>query len=139
MQGCILQMKMVSRFRAYAQLGQDQLPKATETYQELQKLSARGAFLASSGLANLALYEGRYRQARQILELGAKANLAAKEPERTADLLAMLADAELLRGEKQPALLAAEKALANSQSVEIRFLTARTFVKAETRPKGKVG
>jgi len=122
---------------AYAQLGQGQLPKATETYQELQKLSARGAFLASSGLANLALYEGRYRQARQILEIAAKADLAAKEPERAADHLAMLADAELLLGEKQPALLAAEKALANSQSVEIRFLAARTFVKAGDTAKGQ--
>ena len=122
---------------AYAQLGQGQLPKATETYQELQKLSARGAFLASSGLANLALYEGRYRQARQILEIGAKADLAANEPERAADHLAMLADAELLPGEKQRALLAAEKALANSQSVEIRFLAARTFVKAGDTAKGQ--
>src|SRR5258708_25408206 len=53
---------------AYAQLGQGQLPQASETYRELQKLGARGTSLAVSGLANLALYEGRYRQAQQILE-----------------------------------------------------------------------
>ncbi len=115
---------------AYAQLGQGQLPQATETYQELQNLGAGGASLAASGLANLALYEGRYRQARQILEKGAAADVAAKQPDQAADNLAMLAYAEILRGEKQPALVAAEKALANSRSAELRFLAARVFLEA---------
>jgi serine/threonine protein kinase/tetratricopeptide (TPR) repeat protein len=122
---------------AYAQLGQGQLDQATQTYQELQKLGERGAFFAASGQANLALYEGRYRQARQILEIGASADLAAKEPDRAADHLAMLAYTELLRGEKQPALGAAEKALTNSQSAGIRFLAARTFVEAGETAKGQ--
>jgi len=115
---------------AHAQLGQGQLAQATETYQQLQKLGARGASLAASGLANLGLYEGRYRQAQQILERGIAADVAAKEPDRAADDLAMLAYAELLLGEKQPALVAAEKALANSHSAKIRFLAARTFLEA---------
>ncbi len=125
---------------AYAQLGQGQLPQATETYHELQKLGARGASLAASGLANLALYEGRYRQAQQILESGVAADLAAKQPDRAADSLAMLAYAELLRGEKRSALVAAEKALANSQSAKIRFLVARAFLEAgETAKARKLG
>jgi tetratricopeptide (TPR) repeat protein/predicted Ser/Thr protein kinase len=122
---------------AYAQLGQGQLPQATETYQELQKLGTRGASLAASGLANLELYEGRYRQARQILERSAAADVAAKQHDQAADDLAMLANAELLRGEKQPALAAAEKALANSQSAKIRFLAARVFLEAGETPKGQ--
>ncbi len=113
---------------AYAQLGQGQLPKATETYQELRKLGARGASLAASGLANLALYEGRYRQAQQILERSVATDVAAKQPDQAADDLAMLAYEELLRGEKQSALASAEKALANSHSAKIRFLAARTFI-----------
>src|SRR6266403_129207 len=121
---------------AYAQLGQGQLPQATETYQELRKLGARGASLAASGLANLALYEGRYKQARQILERGVAADLAAKKPDRAADNLATLAYAELLRGEKQSALVAAEKALASSQSAKIRFLAARAFLEAGETAKG---
>jgi serine/threonine protein kinase/tetratricopeptide (TPR) repeat protein len=123
--------------RAYAQLGQGQLPQATETYQELQKLGTTYAPLAASGLANLALYEGRYRQAREILEKGVTADLAAKEPDRAADHLAMLAYTELLRGEKQSAVVAAEKALANSQSAEIRFLAARAFLDAGETAKGR--
>jgi tetratricopeptide (TPR) repeat protein len=49
----------------------------------------------------------------------------------------MLSYAELLRGEKQPALAAAEKALANSQSTKIRFLAARTFVEAGETAKAR--
>ena len=122
---------------AYAQLGQGQLPQVTETYQELQKLGVRGASLTASGLANLALYEGRYQQARQILERGIVADVAAKQPDRAADHLAMLAYAEVLQGQKESAVVAAEKALANSQSVKIRFLAARTFVEAGETAKGQ--
>jgi len=113
------------------------LPQATETYQGLQKLGARGAFLAGSGLANLALYEGRYRQARQILERSVTTDVAAKQADHAADDLAMLAYAELLQGEKQSALAAAEKALANSQSTKIRFLVARAFLEAGETAKAQ--
>jgi tetratricopeptide (TPR) repeat protein len=122
---------------AYAQLGQGQLPQATETYQELHKLDARGASLAASGLANLALYEGRYRQAVQTLENGVASDQAAKKPDRAAEKLVMLAYAELLRGEKRSALAAAEKALSNSQSAKFRFLAARTFIEAGETAKGR--
>jgi tetratricopeptide (TPR) repeat protein len=122
---------------AYAQLGQDQLPQAAEVYQKLQKVSERGASLAAFGLANLALYDGRYRQALQILEKSAAADVAAKKTDRAADDFAMLANAELLRGDKQAALAAAEKALANSQSPKIRFLAARTFVEAGETAKAQ--
>ena len=116
--------------RAYARLGQGQLAKAAEIYQDLQKLGSRGASLAASGLANLALYEGDYRQAIQILGKAVTADLAAKEPDRAADNLAMLADAQLLSGQKQAAIASAEKALANSQSAKIKFLAARTLLQA---------
>jgi len=116
--------------RAYAQLGQGQLERAAEIYGDLQKLGARGASLAASGLANLALYKGDYKQAIQVLEKAVASDLAAKEPDRAADNLAMLADAQLVTGQKQAAMSTAEKALANSQSAKIRFLAARTLLQA---------
>jgi serine/threonine protein kinase/tetratricopeptide (TPR) repeat protein len=122
---------------AYAQLGQGQLPEAAKTYQGLQKVSPRGASLATFGLANLALYEGRYREAIQILEKSATADVAAKNPDGAADGFAMLSHAELLRGEKQAAAAAAEKALASSQSPKIRFLAARTFLEAGETAKAR--
>ncbi|HEX9112679.1 MAG TPA: protein kinase [Terriglobales bacterium] len=122
---------------AYAQLGQNQLPQATETYRKLEKISPWGTSLAVSGLANLALYEGRFREASQILEKGAAADLAAKNPDAAADKFVMLADAKLLRGEKQPGLSAAENALAHTLSSKIRFLAARAFVEAGEAGKAR--
>jgi tetratricopeptide (TPR) repeat protein len=112
----------------YAQLGQGQLTEATQTYQELRKLSPHGASLAASALANIALYEGRYSQARQTLEGGIAADLAAKQLDSAADNLILLASAELALGDKRAAQAAAEKALANSPSEKIKFLAARTFL-----------
>lgn len=122
---------------AHAQLGQGQLPQAAETYQQLQSSGARGASLAAPGLANLALYEGRYQQAVQILERDVAADVAAKEPERVPDKLVMLAYTQLLRGDKRSALAAAEKALAGSPSAKIRFLAARVFLEAGEIPKAR--
>ena len=115
---------------AYAQLGQGHLPQAAEIYHNLEMTSGRGPSLGASGLANLDLYEGRYTEAIQILEKGAAADVAAKETDWAANDFAMLAYAELLKGDKQSALAAAQKALDNSQSAKIRFLAARTFVEA---------
>jgi len=112
------------------------LSQVTETYQELQKLGTRGASLAASGLANLALYEGKHQQARQILERGVAADTVAKQPDRAVDHLVMLAYAEVLRGEKELAIVAAQKALADSQSAKIKFLAARIFL--EVGETGKV-
>ena len=122
---------------AHAQLAQGQLSPAAQTYQELEKLSPRGASLASSGLANLALYEGKYREAIQILERGIAADMAAKELDQAADKLAMLADAQLTRGDRPAALAAAEKALANGQSAKTKFLAARIFIQTGDTAKAQ--
>jgi eukaryotic-like serine/threonine-protein kinase len=122
---------------AYSQLGQNQLPQAMETYQKLEKVSPWGASLAASGLGDLALHQGRLREAVQILEKGAAADLAAKKPDAAADKFAMLAYAQLLRGEKQSVLAAAQNALANSQSPKIRFLAARAFVEVGETAKAR--
>lgn len=122
---------------AYAQLGQEQLPQASETYQKLEKLGARGASLAASGRANLAVYQGKYPEAVQILDKAIAADVAAKAPDQAADNLAILAYAELSRGEKQAAIAAAEKALAQSQSAKITFLAARIFIQAGDTTKAR--
>jgi len=122
---------------AYAQLGQGKLPEAIKTYQELQKVSPRGASLATFGLANLALYDGRYNEAVQILEKSVSADMAAKNFDGAADGFAMLSYAQLLLGRKQAAVAAADNALANSQSLKIKFLAARTFVETGETAKAQ--
>ncbi len=115
---------------ALAQLGQGQLPQATETYQALGKIDAQGASYAASGLGDLALYEGRLSDAARIFALGANADLTSKDTDRAASKFAALAYTQILRQQKGAAIAAAEKSLANSQAVKIRFLVARVFVEA---------
>ncbi len=119
---------------AYGQLGQRQLAQAADTYHRLGKVSAFGASMAASGLADLAVYEGRFSEAVTILEKGAAADLAAESSDRAADKFAALAYVQLLRGKKRSAIAAADNALAQSQTANIRFLAARCFVEA-----GEVG
>jgi serine/threonine protein kinase/tetratricopeptide (TPR) repeat protein len=115
---------------AEAQLGAGHLSQAEETYHTLEKLSTFGSSVASSGLADLALYEGRFADAVRVLEQGAASDLAAKDPDGAANKFAALAHVQILRGQKQAAVAAADKALANSQSVPVRFLSAIAFVEA---------
>ncbi len=113
---------------AYAQLGQNQVPQAAETYQRLEKISPWGASLAASGLGDIALYQGKFREAAQILEKGAATDLAAKNPDAAADKFVMLAFANVLRADKPGVLATVQSALANSQSTKIKFLAARSLI-----------
>jgi tetratricopeptide (TPR) repeat protein len=122
---------------AYAQLGQGQFAQAIETYQKLEKVSSRGKSLAASGLANVALYQGRFQEGIQILEKGAAADIAEKNPDSAADKFLMLAHGNLLLGQRQAAAAAAERALANSQSTKVRFLAARNYVEAGETAKAR--
>jgi serine/threonine protein kinase/Tfp pilus assembly protein PilF len=115
---------------AESQLGQGQLNQATETYHQLEKIDAEGASLAASGLADVATYEGRYADAARILEQGAAADLAAKNPDSAAEKLATVSHIQLLRGETARAVADATKALSTSQTVPVRVLAALTFVES---------
>jgi len=123
-------------FLAYAQLGRGQVSEAVQSYQEVGKLSSLGASMSASGLADLALYEGRFSDAVRILESGAATDLAAKNS-REAEKFALLAHAQLLRGHKGAALEAAARALQNTQKVNVRFLVARVLVEAGEAQKGR--
>jgi serine/threonine protein kinase/tetratricopeptide (TPR) repeat protein len=122
---------------AYSQLGQGLLAQASDAYQKLEKISPWGASLAASGFGDLSMYRGNFREGGQILEKGAAQDLAADNRDAAADKLVMLSYANLSRGDKAAAVSAAERALADSQSVKIRFLVARTFVEAGQLAKAR--
>jgi tetratricopeptide (TPR) repeat protein/predicted Ser/Thr protein kinase len=112
---------------AFAQLGQGQLTQAAETYQKLKTVSTLGASMSTSALADLALYEGRFADAARILEEAGETDLAAKKPDAAADKYLALAFTEQSMRRSRPALVAADKALANSRAVKTRFLAALVF------------
>ena len=115
---------------AFAQLGQGQFAQAKDTYDTLGMMTARGASMAASGLGDLAVLQGRFTDAVEILGRGAAADAASKNADAAAAKFAALAHARLLQGQRAPAIAAAEKALLNSNSVTIRFQAARAFVEA---------
>ena len=122
---------------AFAQLGQGQLAEAAKTYQQVATLSARGRAWSASGLADLALYEGRFSEAIRILEAGVAADIEAKNANRAARKLTSIAQVHLLRGQREPALAAADRALEISKAVPIRFFAARVFVEANEIAKAQ--
>jgi serine/threonine protein kinase/tetratricopeptide (TPR) repeat protein len=123
--------------RAFSQVLQGRLTEAAETYQTLGKIDEQGASYMASGLGDLALYRGHFSDAARIFSEGAAADLASNDPDRAANKLAALAYTELLRQQKRAAITAAEKALANSTAVKIRFLAARVFVEAGSIARAK--
>ncbi len=123
---------------AFAQLGQGEVPRAAETYRELGTIDAQGASYAASGLGDLALYEGRLSDAARIFEQGAAADVTSGDSYRAAAKFAALAHTQLLRQQKDAAIVAAESALANSEAVKIRFLTARVFVESGEIDRARV-
>ena len=122
---------------AFSQIGQDQLSQAAETYAKLKDVSTFGASTASTGLADLASYEGRFSEASRMLEQSAAADLAKSGSDSAASKFAALAYANLQRGQKREAATAAQKALAASQTVKIKFLAARTSIETGDLPKAQ--
>jgi predicted Ser/Thr protein kinase/uncharacterized protein (DUF305 family) len=122
---------------AFSQLGQGQLSQAGETYHKLEKISALGASWSATGLADLALYEGRFAEAARILDHGAAADRTAKNLDAAADKFATLALVQLWMQHNAVAIDAADKALANSQSVRVRFLAAQVLVEAGEAAKAR--
>jgi len=119
---------------AFAQLGQGQLEQAAESYQKLSGVDASGA---ASGLADMALYEGRFGDAARILEQAGNLDVDRKFPDEAATKFAVLAYTRLLQGQKAPAMAAAEKALASSKTVKIRFLAGRILAAAGQTDRAK--
>jgi tetratricopeptide (TPR) repeat protein len=115
--------------QAYASLLQDQPAPAAEAYHNLEKVNPSDA---ATALADLAVYEGRFSDAVGILEKGAAADMAERkpDPDAAATKFWALANVQLLRGEKGPALAAAKRALDLSKAFQTRFVAAQVYVAA---------
>jgi tetratricopeptide (TPR) repeat protein/predicted Ser/Thr protein kinase len=102
--------------------------QAAETYKELGKQNDYGAAFASSGLADLALYEGRLSEAQTILEKGIPVDLKNGHDFIAVDKYITLAQLHLLQGKKELAAQAADYALATSQREDVMYAAAEIYV-----------
>ena len=120
---------------AIAQLGAGKPEEAAATWKKLEELGPASASAAATGLADLALYEGRVADAQVILDAGAKADLGRKDADAAARKLTMLAEALLLTGKTAPAVAAAERARSTSQDEFVGIAAALVFAAAGERSK----
>ncbi len=112
--------------QAFASLGQDQPAQAAEAYHSLEKTTPSDAH---TGLADLAVYEGRYSEAVAILEKGAAEDMSGgkPDPDAAATKYCMLAYVQRLRGQTAPALAAAKRALELNKAFQTRFVAAQVY------------
>ena len=113
---------------ALSEAARGQVEKAAETYRRLQTISARGVSLATTGLADLALYEGRPAEAASTLEKGIAGDAANRSAGAAAYKAAVLSQAQLMRGQKDPALTAADQAAAGSRQESVLYLAAHAYL-----------
>jgi tetratricopeptide (TPR) repeat protein len=113
---------------AEAQLGQGQIDKAAEAYHQLEGFGPLAVSTATDGLADLAAYQGKYAEAARILTRGAAADETAKMADNAARKYAALGNVEEMQGHHAAALSDIGKALENSQSIQIKFLAASSYV-----------
>jgi tetratricopeptide (TPR) repeat protein len=86
-------------------------------------------------MADLAIYQGRFNEAVDLLQKGAAADSDAHRADGAADKLSALSYTQLLRGDKSAALAAAKSALDLSKAVKTRFVAARIFAALDDFPR----
>ncbi len=116
------------RAQALALLGRGRMEETRQAYAKLAAMSPRGAAMASTGLADLALYEGRLNEASGILEKEVAAALAEKNNDSAAVNGVMLAQAQLTLGQGSQAAATAAKTLALSKDESVIYRAAQVYI-----------
>ncbi len=115
---------------ALAEVGLGQFTEAADAFHKLEQFGALGVSDSRAGLADLAIYEGRFSEAAKILEQGAVEDRMNKYSDRAAAKYVALAFTRISQGQKGLAAAAAEKALESSKTFRIKFLAGRTLAAA---------
>jgi serine/threonine protein kinase/tetratricopeptide (TPR) repeat protein len=123
------------RTAALADLGLGHNAEARTNYGKLQAVSAYGASIAATGIADVALYEGRLADAASILEKAIAADLAAKDAESAADRSATLALTQLTLGKTREAISSADKASSSSKDPGVIYRASQVYIAAGQQAK----
>lgn len=113
---------------ALAQLAQGRPEEAIETYRKLKSADARGSSLATSGMADIAIYEGRLSDAVKLLEEGINFDRENNKDYIAAEKSIMLAQALILQNKKTLAIDAVENAIKTETSDDILFSAALIYL-----------
>ena len=90
-----------------------------------------GRVRPATALADMALFEGRAQDARDILQSGIANDTARHDSARSAEKWIMLAQADMMKGNERQARAAAERAAAGSEDENLLYPAAMIFSKQE--------
>ncbi|HEY6943492.1 MAG TPA: protein kinase [Candidatus Acidoferrum sp.] len=113
---------------AMSQIGEGKIDDAENTYQKMAAISTRGWEMASVGRVDLLLYQGRTKEAIEILQK-TLSDGRADNPTKAA-LFLLLAEAKLAAGKVSEAAAGAKSALAYDSGVITQFSAGRIYVEA---------
>ena len=102
---------------------------AAKTYQELQGVNALGSSRALTGLADIAISQGKFTDAASILENGIAADSADPDGDYAIAKLLALAEDELAQGKPAKAADPINRALRLSKSYSTLFGAARVLLR----------
>jgi eukaryotic-like serine/threonine-protein kinase len=111
---------------------------ALEAYRRMAATGARGASLAAMGLADLAMYRGRFDEAETTLTRNLADEQGAGAPRERALKRAMLAELQLARGRRAEAARTAHQALALADTDDI-LVSAALVLRAPVGRHSRLG
>lgn len=120
---------------ALSELAQGRTEQAAEVYHRMESAGVQGASLSVTGLADLAMYQGRLADAQPIIEKGFDAD--SKSPASAANKLTMLADLQLMHGRSAAAIAYADRAVVLNREENILFPAARIYLNTNQGAKAE--
>ena len=117
-----------ARTLAVAKLATGHIEDARQEYARLEAMSPRGASMALTGFADLALFEGRPSEAEKLLEKAVAADAESKNADAAANAEATLAMTQATLNKAAQARAMALKAVAASQDPGILYRAAQVFL-----------
>jgi tetratricopeptide (TPR) repeat protein len=115
---------------AQLEFAHGRLDEAEKKYLELKELSDHGASWAYAGLADLAFYQGRLKDAVELLEEGITFDQEKNYRYYEANKHLILGQVQINQGKNTNVVESAEKALALNKRSEIKFAAACLFMNA---------
>ena len=126
--------------RALSQLALGRSADAVQSWKTLTALSPAGASIAAVGQADLALFEGRAKDAIALIEPMIRIDLAATNASAAAIKCVLLAQAHAAISETAAALRDADQALALAPTDAVRFSVGQLYARLGRAPQAaKVG
>ncbi len=117
--------------QALSELGLGRVQEAVQTYLELEKQGPSEASIAAMGLADVAIYEGRFEDSVRILRSGIQQDRSENNIPAAARKAAVLARVLLLRGQRSSAIAQAEQAVGECSDVPVIYTAATAFLEGD--------